>query len=106
MERVPNSAPPTQPVTESAQRLAALERVREELEHKLEQAERERDEFRRVYLALLEAYRKLEAGLVGQKRERFVGAEGQEQLALSLLAMLTSDSAPGADENSPEQVQK
>jgi transposase len=106
MEGVPDSTPSSQQLAEFIQRLAALESVREELEHKLEQAERERNEYRRVYLALLEAYRKLEAGLVGQKRERFVGAEAQEQMALSLLAMLTGDSAPAEDESPPSQVQK
>jgi transposase len=39
--------------------------------------ERERDEYKKQYLLLLEAYRKLELGLVGQKRERFIGAPGQ-----------------------------
>jgi len=106
MEGVPDSTPPSQHLTEFTQRLGALETVREELERKLEQAERERDEYRRVYLALLEAYRKLEAGLLGQKRERFVGADAQEQLALSLLAMLTGDSAQAMDESPPTQVQK
>ena len=106
MEGVPDAAPPSQPLKEFAQRLAVLEIAREELARKLEQAEREREEYRRVYLALLEAYRKLEAGLFGQKRERFVGAEAQEQLALSLLAMLTSQSAPEGAEDTAAQVQK
>jgi hypothetical protein len=39
--------------------------------------ESERDEYKKQYLLLLEAYRKLELGLVGQKRERFIGAPGQ-----------------------------
>jgi transposase len=106
MEGVPNSAPPTQLLEGFAQRLAALEAAREELVGKLEQAEKERDEYRRVYLALLEAYRKLEAGLFGQKRERFTDAEPKEQLALALLAMLTEGGASAQPEASPEQKQK
>ena len=51
----------------------------------------ERDEYKKVYVALLEAYRKLEAGLVGQKRERFVAGDGKEQLALELLSMLVGN---------------
>ena len=98
MEGVPDSAPPTQLLAEFAQRLSALEAAREELVGKLEQAQKEREEYRRVYLALLEAYRKLEMGLLGQKRERFTGAEPKEQLALSLLAMLTESGAPAQTE--------
>jgi hypothetical protein len=60
----------------------------EELKARIAAVEGERDEYKRVYVALLEAYRKLEAGLLGQKRERFAGGEGTEQLALSLLSML------------------
>jgi len=103
---VPDSAPPTQLLAEFAQRLSALEAAREELVGKLEQAQKEREEYRRVYLALLEAYRKLEMGLLGQKRERFTGAEPKEQLALSLLAMLTESGAPAQPEAEPEQKQK
>jgi transposase len=106
MEGVPDSAPPTQLLAEFAQRLAALEATREELVGKLEQAQKERDEYRRVYLALLEAYRKLEAGLFGQKRERFTDAAPKEQLALALLAMLTEGGTPGQPEATPEQKQK
>ncbi len=100
------TAPPSPQLTEFAQRLSALEAAREEMGRKLEQAERERDEYRRVYLALLEAYRKLEAGLYGQKRERFVGAGEQEQMSLSLLAMLTNGSAPPTSEEAPVPKQQ
>jgi transposase len=106
MKGVLNSAPPIQLLTEFAQRLAELEAAREEWVGKLEQAQKERDEYRRVYLALLEAYRKLELGLLGQKRERFTGAEPKEQLALELLALLTEGSAPVQPEATPEQKQK
>ena len=62
-----------------------------ELMDRLAALETERDEYKRLYVALLEAYRKLEAGLVGQKRERFVAGDG-EQLALSLMSMLVGNS--------------
>jgi len=60
------------------------------LNEHLEKLTIERDEYKRLYVQTLEAYRKLEAGLVGQKRERFV-ASG-EQLTLALVSMLV---APG-----------
>ncbi len=66
----------------------------EDLKQRLTVLEAERDEYKRVYLALLEAYRKLEAGLVGQKRERFVAGVEKEQLALFLLSMLVGKDAP------------
>lgn len=66
----------------------------EELKQRLTALEAERDEYKRVYLTLLEAYRKLEAGLVGQKRERFVAGAEKEQLALFLLSMLVGKQAP------------
>lgn len=53
--------------------------------------EAERDEYKRQYVLLLEAFRKLEAGLFGQKRERFIGSEEQLTM-LELLKLL----APGA----------
>lgn len=105
MKGVPDTSPPSQPLKELAQRLKELEAAREEMGRKLEQTERERDEYRRVYLALLEAYRKLEAGLFGQKRERFVGGD-TEQLTLSLLAMLTNGGTAPASQPEPEQKQK
>jgi transposase len=70
----------------------------EELKARVGAIEAERDEYKRVYVALLEAYRKLEAGLLGQKRERFVGGEGTEQLALSLLSMLVGKEPPPESE--------
>jgi len=72
---------------ELKQRLAALESERDSIKT-------ERDEYQRVYVALLEAYRKLEAGLLGSKRERFVDGAAKEQLALSLLSMLVGQEPP------------
>ena len=87
--------------TPSAEQFAEL--ARKELEAQLQRTEQERDEYRRVYLALLEAYRKLEAGLVGQKRERFTG--GDEQLTMSLLAMLTGGEVAKSVADEPEVQQ-
>jgi len=46
----------------------------------------ERDEYRKLYLEALELCRKLELGIVGQKREKLSGEDSQ--LTLSLLSML------------------
>ena len=50
------------------------------------QAERERDEYRRLYLELLERARKLELGLRGQSAERLPASEAQ--LTLGVLGMM------------------
>lgn len=47
----------------------------------------ERDEYKRQYVAMAEAYRRLEMGLTRHQRERY--ADGAEQTTLSLLSMLT-----------------
>lgn len=54
----------------------------------------ERDEYKRQYVAMVEAYRKLEAGLTRHHRERHV--DGAEQTTLSLLSMLTGNESPAA----------
>ena len=65
-----------------------------ELAERLAAVEGERDEYKRQYVLMLEAYRKLEAGLTRHQRERFEG--GGEQTTLSLLSMLTGESEPVA----------
>ena len=87
---MPDTTVTAEQFAELSRRLAAVEGVREEMARRLQQAEKERDEYRRSYVALLEAYRKLEAGLYGQKRERFTGSDG---VTLSLLSMLTEGAA-------------
>lgn len=82
---MPESAPASVQVEELAARLRTLSESNKQLES-------ERDEYKRVYVALLEAYRRLEAGLVGQKRERFVGSD--EQLTLAELLKLVVPVAP------------
>lgn len=51
----------------------------------------ERDEYKQAYVVLLEKLRKLEAGLVGPQRERYVG-NGEQLLLKDLLSLF----APGA----------
>jgi transposase len=59
----------------------------------LKRVEAERDEYKKLYVVMLEQVRKLEAGLVGQKRERFVPAS--EQLTMDVVSSLVSaDEAP------------
>jgi transposase len=62
----------------------------------------ERDEYKAQYLALLEAYRKLELGLVGQKRERFV-TNGAQEVFDGILAALKSTTPDGSQ--APEGAQ-
>ena len=64
-----------------------------ELSARVAQLESERDEYKKLYLSTLELCRRLEQGLVGQKRERFVS--GDAQLVLAELLKLT---VPGAAE--------
>ena len=47
----------------------------------------ERDEYKTQYLALLEAFRKLELGIIGQKRERFISTGAQETFEAILNAL-------------------
>lgn len=62
----------------------------------------ERDEYKKLYLLLLEKCKKLEAGLFGQKAERL--PKDQRQLTLSLLQMLLGEVAPPEPEPETEEV--
>lgn len=57
-----------------------------DLKQRVVELECERDEYKRLYVSMMEAYRKLEAGLVGQKRERHVPTS--EQLTMDVVSML------------------
>ena len=57
-----------------------------DLKQRVVELESERDEYKRLYVSMMEAYRKLEAGLVGQKRERQVPTS--EQLTMDVVSML------------------
>jgi transposase len=61
----------------------------------------ERDQYRQLYLNLLEHCRKLELGLRGQKSERL--SPDQTQLSLALLATLLGDCAANPDAANPTQ---
>lgn len=54
----------------------------EELSARLAKAERERDEYRKLYLLLQEENERLKRGLVGQKAERLPRNDGQLSLAI------------------------
>lgn len=73
----------------------------EELAARLAVVERERDEYKQLYVATLESFRKLEAGLTRHVRERF---DGGEQLALSLMAMMTPGQSAGVSPPTQTEV--
>lgn len=60
----------------------------------------ERDGYRKLYLETLELCRKLERGIVGQKREKL--SAGDAQVTLSLLGMLLGDRPAAGGEAAPE----
>jgi len=64
----------------------ALQEQEAELEHKLATLSSERDQYKKLYLEMLERCRKLERGILGQKREKLSASD--EQLTLSLLGMM------------------
>jgi transposase len=73
----------------------------------------ERDEYRKLYLAMLEQNRKLELGLLGQKAERLPPTDAQ--LTMSLLATMLAEqpidpiaddeAVEGDDESEPSEAQ-
>jgi transposase len=77
-------------VTELEHKLASYA----QLEHERDQYLRERDEYKKLYTELLERCRKLELGIIGQKREKFSTAEGQ--LTLSIIEALSNAGLPAA----------
>lgn len=84
---MPDTARDDKRPAELSARLAAVEVERDTVKA-------ERDEYRHLYVALMEAYRKLEGGLVRHHRERF--EDGGEQTTLALLGMLTGEETPAA----------
>lgn len=66
-----------------ARRLDELQREQTLLRASTAKIERERDEYRRLYLEMLERCRKLELGLMGQKAERL--PKDEAQLSLDVL---------------------
>ena len=84
------------------ERLSELESRLAALAAEHEKTQKERDEYRKLYLEMLKLCRKLERGIVGQKRERF---EGDPQLTMSMLSMLLGqDAQPSAAVPPQEKV--
>ena len=72
--------------------MTTLEEIAKRLdmvEKRVSVAERERDEYRALYLQTMERCRKLELGLLGQKSEKLRGDE--TQLSLDVLSLVLDD---------------
>ena len=80
--------------------LVELQRRISELEASQAKLAAERDEYRKLYLSTLELCRRLEQGLVGQKREKL--SAGDAQTTMSLLGMLVN--RDGAEAPPPPPV--
>ena len=65
----------------------------EVLREQVEEITLERDQYKKLYIQMLELCKKLEAGILPQKRERFVG---DAQLTLSILGALLGGGEPEA----------
>lgn len=83
-----------------AQLVAALARITE-LETRLAEVERQRDEYRKLYLLAREENAQLKRGLIGQKAHR--APDNDAQLSLAVLDLLLGDQAP-APAAATEQV--
>src|SRR5262245_488196 len=75
------------------ERVAHLEQSVALLTTERDHSIKERDEYKRLYLSMLELCKKLEQGILGQKRERFTNGDFA---TMSLLALLTEDLADTA----------
>jgi transposase len=92
-------------VTEGA--ATSIEAKLAELSARVESLAAEREQYRKLYLQMLERCRKLELGLLGPKRERLSG--GDAQLTMSMLGMLLGDgtgasAAPAAPPPPPAET--
>lgn len=81
--------------------VAQLDQRLDELTRSVAALQQERDEYRKLYLEMLERCRKLELGLLGQKSERL--PPNEEQLSLSVLGMLLG---PQAEQVQPDESQQ
>lgn len=79
-----------------------LQHENAELRTKVERLSDEREQYRTLYLGLLEKCARLEAGLLGQKRERF--QQSDAQLTLDVLGALLGggDPSPPEDDESSD----
>jgi len=82
-------------------RIADLEARSTELEARLLAVERERDEYRKLYLLAREENAQLKRGLIGHKAHRPVADDGQ--LSLAVLGLLLGDE-PAAAAKAPPQL--
>lgn len=100
-----NPATTHDPPLSSLETPAALLTQVEQLTQQLASITHERDEYRKLYLLLLEEAERLKRGLLGQKAERL--GENDQQLSLKLLEMLLGENpdaeAPAALLPSVEQ---
>lgn len=69
--------------------VAEIVRRLDELEKQFAKAQRERDEYRRLYLEMMERCRKLERGLLSSKSEHL--SKDDSQLTLDVLSMMLGD---------------
>ena len=74
-------------------KLAELSARMDTLAAEREAVRAERDQYRALYLQTLEVCRKLELGIIGQKRERL--SPGDAQLTMGMLSMLVGHEARG-----------
>lgn len=90
---MPDSIPAIEKITELENRIAGFKTENEQLTT-------QRDQYKKLYLEMLELCRKLERGIIaGQKREKL--PQDEEQLTLGLLEMLLGNQAP-----EPPEVQE
>lgn len=83
-------------------RIADLEARSVELETRLVQVERERDEYRTLYLLAREENAQLKRGLIGQKAHR--PPENDAQLSLAVLGLLLGEEHPAAPATTTQVV--
>ena len=78
-------------VTELAARMEKMEQELSELRVVLLNTEKQRDQYHRLYLQMMQCNRKLELGLLGQKAERL--PENSSQLSFQVLEQMLGDKA-------------
>ena len=95
--RVPGTPDVEENAAELEQSLGALTAERDRVA-------KERDEYKRLYLSTLELCRKLELGILGQKRERFANGDSVTMPLLGLLTENASDGGPPPEQPAQQEV--
>ena len=80
-----------------AAQLTALTAERDAIVAERDTVAAEREQYKKLYLEMLALCRKLELGIVGQKRERFIEGDSP-QLTMSVIGMVTGKEAPSVPE--------